>query len=213
MLTSEELFSPEYCFAGGCSSHLDHPSFSLPASARFSLSLSLWTLHVVSHLPSFPPLPFLPRLLRDDIVLTRLGTCNLFVPRPVYGKRAVLGRCILALCFSLSFFLARLSSVRSQNPFYLFATTRSFTYMHSPRRIIPLSHRRMGVSAPVRNNFFFFQRQTRALHRCTCYESVDASAAKLRIKLRSGLEDAASLVPPCNLIEDGKIRKNMYVVI
>jgi len=40
--------------------------------------------------------------------------------------------------------------------------------------------------------------------RCARHESPGAPAAELRIKLRSGLEDAASLVPLRDLIENGK---------
>lgn len=66
-----------------------------------------------------------------------------------------------------------------------------------PRRITTVASVVWSV-APVWNKFFFFflKTQMRALHRCTCYESLDAPAAELRIKLRSSLENAASLVPP-----------------
>lgn len=165
--------------------------------------------------PSFvPPSLFLSRLLHDDIVLTRPGTCNLFVPRSVHGER-VLGRYILVLH---SFLLSRFSPTSSQNPFYLFAT-RSLMRVHIRAASPPaLSY---GV-LPRREIIFFFlfffffkDAQTRALHRCTCYVSPDARAAELRIKLRPGLEDAASLVPsrPATSSRMEKIRENMYIVI
>lgn len=145
MLTSEELFPPEYCFAGGCSSHLARSSFpflfaSVPPSCRFPPS-------------SFPPSLFLPCLLHDDIVLTRLGTCNLFVSLHGEIERAVctLGRCIRVL---RSFFLSRFSSVRSQNPFYLFATAHPLIRVYI--RAASLLSRRRVECAPARNNIFLF---------------------------------------------------------
>lgn len=42
------------------------------------------------------------------------------------------------------------------------------------------------------------------MRRCARRESPSAPVAELRIKLRSGLEDAASLVPLRDLIEKGK---------
>lgn len=86
MLTSEELFPPEHCFAhcGSCSSH---PSVS-PLTPLFpSLHLHSAPYSSCRFPPSYPPLPVSlfssssPHLLHGDIVLTRLGTCNLFVSR------------------------------------------------------------------------------------------------------------------------------------
>lgn len=65
MLTSEELFPPEYCFVGRCSSHLA-PFLPPPLRHRHSLLLSL------------------SLSLPDDIVLTRLGSAICpSCPRPV----------------------------------------------------------------------------------------------------------------------------------
>lgn len=64
MLTSEELFPPEYCFVGSCSSHLALGLLPLPSSSSRSVAFSR---------PSSPPSPP-SHLPPDDIVLTRLGS-------------------------------------------------------------------------------------------------------------------------------------------
>lgn len=109
MLTSEELFPPEYCFAGSCSSHLARSARPPPL---FTLFASVPRIPFVSF-PTFPcrPAPALlplPHLLHGDIVLTRLGTCNLFVPRPARGERAAFGRYTLPCTLALLLF-SRLS--------------------------------------------------------------------------------------------------------
>lgn len=97
MLTSEELFPPEYCFAGSCSSHLARSTRPSPLSP----SSHLYPVYPSCRFPPSRTRP-LPRLLHGDIVLTRLGTCNLFVPRPARGERAAFGRYTLPCTPALS---------------------------------------------------------------------------------------------------------------
>lgn len=97
MLTSEELFPLEYCFDGSCSSHLAR-------STRPPLyPLRICTIRIP--FVSFSTFPSSrsrsrPHLLHGDIVLTRLGPCNLFVPRPAQWWREL--RSAAILCHALS---------------------------------------------------------------------------------------------------------------
>jgi len=145
MLTSEELFPPEYCFAGSCSSHLARPPFFLPAS------VPLYILRVVFP-PSLPSrLLCFPHLLHGDIVLTRLGTCNLFVPHPARGERAALGRCTLPCTVALSSSLGSSLTLAKSVPLARHGGLLCACICAAS----PLSLVIVPSAASVRNNIFF----------------------------------------------------------
>jgi len=202
MLTSEELFPPEYCFAGSCS----HPSPFLLASHPSPLySLRICTPYTPS-CSIFPPsLP--PSLLHSDIVLTRLGTCNLFVPRPWWESGRYTLPCTLV--FSRSSFGSPAALAKSALLVRNGALLRARISTASPLSPHPMPSWREIIPS------FFLSFWKLAPHRCTSYESLDAPAAELRIKLRFSL-DAASLVSLHHGATSSRMRKiqqNMYFVI
>lgn len=174
-----------------------------------------YTFRVAFHLPATGSLP---HLLHGDIVLTRLGTCNLFVPRPDPVAREL--RSTAIPCRALSHSRSSLGFPAALAKSALLVRNGALS-LHA---CISIAHHHcrptLWSAIPAWNNFLFFPpfflKNSQTRHTvCTCYESLDTPPAELRIKLRFSL-DAASLVSLHHRaisLRTEKIQKNMYVVI
>lgn len=78
MLTSEELFPPEYCFTGSCSSHLARPTRSPFSSPHLYPSMSSVSF------PTFPPVPpaLLPAPFTQRHCFNETGNVQFVRPAP-----------------------------------------------------------------------------------------------------------------------------------
>lgn len=163
--------------------------------------------------PSFA----LPRLLHDDIVLTRLGTCNLFVPRPVHGERELYSAVAFS-CYALSFSLdslLRARKIRSTCSQWRVLLCACISALHHHCRVVVWS------AAPARNNFlfplffffYFLKTQTRALHLLWVSRRASRGIANKIMARFGGRSFVSAFARPVTSSRLEKIRENMYVII
>lgn len=141
MLTSEELFPPEYCFAGGCSSHLARSSFSSPRVG--TPSVPFMSFPTFLH-PSFalPPAPFTRRHCFNEtgnvqFVRPALGPWRESCTQPLHSRPTLFpSLSILSRVLAKSVLLVRNGTLSYARAYPRRITTVALSYGVLPRREI-----------------------------------------------------------------------------